>query len=159
MGCNWRPSKDFVVGIEADGWTSGIKGLAVDGSTPDVTFRTRNRWDADITLRLGMPVDRALLYVKGGAAVGHFDYTLQVFQNSFIGDSTRWGWLVGFGIEYALNYNWSIKAEYNHIDFGSHDVELGLGSPAHVRDTKNIFKVGVNYLFDSGGRPPLVTKY
>ena len=156
-GCNWQPSKTFVVGIEGDFWWSDIKGLAADG--PEISFRARNRWDGDITLRLGVPVDRALLYVKGGAAVGHFDYTLNFFSSTFSGDSTRWGWLIGAGIEFALDYNWSIKVEYNYIDFGHHDVDIGFGDPVQVHDRKNIIKFGLNYQLGDLGRGPISTRY
>ncbi len=29
------------------------------------------------------------------------------------------GWTIGAGAEYALNPSWSLKAEYQHFDFGS----------------------------------------
>jgi len=136
-GCNWRPIKDFIVGLEVEAWTSEIKGSAVNGTTSDVTFRIRNRWDADIAARLGIPLDGALLYVKGGVAEGHFDYTLQLFKGSLIGgESTRLGVLLGFGIEYALSHDLSIKGEYNYIDFGSSNVQLNFGNIVHVHDTR-----------------------
>jgi opacity protein-like surface antigen len=30
----------------------------------------------------------------------------------------RFGWMVGAGFEYALNNNWSVKVEYDYLDFG-----------------------------------------
>ncbi len=32
---------------------------------------------------------------------------------------TRTGWTAGVGLEYALNQNWSVRAEYDYLGFGS----------------------------------------
>ena len=34
--------------------------------------------------------------------------------------STRTGWTIGYGTEFDLGNNWSAKAEYDYISFGSH---------------------------------------
>ena len=34
--------------------------------------------------------------------------------------STRIGWTIGYGTEFDLGNNWSAKAEYDYISFGSH---------------------------------------
>jgi outer membrane immunogenic protein len=35
-----------------------------------------------------------------------------------MGGQDRVGWTVGTGIEWGLWQNWSVKAEYDYIDFG-----------------------------------------
>jgi outer membrane immunogenic protein len=75
----------------------------------------------------------------------------------------------------AIDRNWSIKAEYLHLDFGSFDqsvtgsgiiVNTNFGgtsvvvtqtvlSSFHTRVTDDVFRIGVNYRF--GG--PVVAKY
>jgi outer membrane immunogenic protein len=53
----------------------------------------------DITARLGYtPTDNTLFYLKGGPVLG---------------------WTIGAGVEYAVTPSLSIKAEYQHFDFGS----------------------------------------
>lgn len=163
-GCNWQPQGNFVFGIEGEVWWSDIKGtgLFVLQNATD-TLTTRNRWDADIALRFGIAADRALFYVKGGGAYGNFHYTdVNVVPNSptltMTGTADKFGWLVGAGVEYALDYNWSVKVEYNYIDFGRKVVTMTGPNAVYTTgnlDTKHIVKVGVNYLF--GG--PLVAKY
>ena len=74
------------------------------------------------------------------------------------------GLLVGAGIEHALTRNWTVKLEYDFIGFGSeaacrqpeHCLQLRRPRPvqtgtASISSTKQIVKVGVNYLFDVGG--------
>jgi outer membrane immunogenic protein len=163
-GCNWQPSKSFVLGIEGEFWWSGIRGS--QAIMPFVSdFTARNRWDADVALRVGVPIDRALIYVKGGAAFGSFSneahYVAPLVLN-YYGNYDRWGWLIGAGLEYALGNNWSAKIEYNYIDYGTGRVTfieaIGAAPPTYtfaIRDTKHVLKLGVNYLF--GG--PVVAKY
>jgi len=163
-GCNWQPQGNLVLGIEAEVWWSDIKGtgLFVLPNATD-TLTTRNRWDADVALRLGIAADRALFYVKGGGAYGRFNYTdTNVVPNaptlSLSGDADKFGWLIGAGVEYAIDYNWSVKAEYNYIDFGRKVVTMTGPGAVYTTgnlDTKHVVKIGVNYLF--GG--PVVAKY
>ena len=60
------------------------------------------------------------------------------------------------GVEYALDANWSVKLEYDHIDLGT--TRLALLSPAGLafvfdQDQQvHLLKVGLNYRF-AGGRP------
>ena len=106
--------------------------------------------------------DRHSLFVKGGAAFIHEQFHTTSIVPGFVLQSDkdlRWGWMVGGGIEQALNSNWSLKAEYNYSNFGTRDVELC--TPALVCDTFSIkqhihlVKVGINYRF--GG--PVVARY
>jgi outer membrane immunogenic protein len=93
----------------------------------------------DLTARLGYATDRTLFYVKGGAAIVDADFKTHYDGancltygectpkgNTKVGYSTfdfshsdtLLGWTVGAGAEYALNSSWSLKAEYQHFDFG-----------------------------------------
>ena len=68
------------------------------------------------------------------------------------------GFLIGAGIEHALTRNWTVKLEYNYIGFGSKqftttECSLGVCAPVGTNllsANKQVFKVGVNYLFDVG---------
>lgn len=91
----------------------------------------------DLTGRIGYSVDRTLFYAKGGIALldaefkanyagGNctFDYNCggnhDVYSTfNFSHSDTMVGWTAGAGAEYALNPSWSLKAEYQHFDFGS----------------------------------------
>ena len=73
--------------------------------------------------------DRTLIYAKGGAAWEELtaSSTWSSGQNGSDLDFTskagfhgiRLGWTVGAGIEHALTPNWSVKAEYFYLNFGS----------------------------------------
>jgi outer membrane immunogenic protein len=124
--------------------------------------------------RLGLAWDRVLFYAKGGAAWVNDDYSLSVAPGvpgglagvtTVTADKTRWGWMVGVGVEYAFAQNWSVKVEYNYMDFGTERVLLTsngaipgqLPFEEDISRKIQVVKVGVNYKFDWGG--PLVARY
>jgi len=117
--------------------------------------------------RLGYAHDHWLLYATGGVALTNAKVNqtialLAPFVISASTSSTRVGWTVGAGFEYAVSANWSLKAEYLYLDFGSVD-GIGVVTPPFpgltynntTRLTANLARVGVNYRF--GG--PVVAKY
>ena len=82
-----------------------------------------------------------------------------VFANGtgFGTSSTRVGWTIGYGTEFDLGNNWSAKAEYDYISFGSHTALASDGTTT-IRDWSDIsqVKVGLNYRF---GPTAVVAKY
>ena len=172
IGCNYQFSNNWVVGIEGEVSWSGIKGSFTapeDFADPGAfsRFESRNRWDSDVALRLGYAWNRSLLYAKAGVVFGNFSYTewhddfpsTHACPNggtcSVSFSKTVPGLLLGAGWEYALLNNWSIKAEYNYLNFASHNIpypSLGAALPNFgVHDTKHVIKIGVNYLFGDVG--------
>lgn len=170
-GYNWQ-SGVMVYGVEGDFSWSGIKGstacLLVLNCTAEV------KWIGDITGRVGVTVgDRGLLYVKGGGAWADSSYTAG--QNLTIGglgasgvvngavSDTRFGGVLGAGIEYAFMPGWSAKLEYDYYDFGKTDLSMpvvasgaiagvGAGSvkfnlPINVNQQVHTIRVGANYHF------------
>jgi outer membrane immunogenic protein len=57
------------------------------------------------------------------------------------------GWTVGGGIEYALTKNWSVKAEYLHVDLGQHTWFAGEFWQSSPTSTSETIRFGVNYKF------------
>jgi outer membrane immunogenic protein len=110
----------------------------------------------------------ALFYVKGGWAWAHFEAnTLSIntlnnaILNSVSGGETRNGWTVGGGVEYALAGSWSLKGEYNYLDFGTDRVTRSGATVTRFRDAEThvqVVKFGLNYRFGWGGTP-VVARY
>lgn len=140
LGYNWQTGV-FVLGVEGDFEWEDLK-----GSGPClIVFQcnVKHNWTADITGRLGVVAfDRALVYLKGGAAWQHSNYS---FGNSISvtapgtafsasanasASDTRLGVLLGTGIEYGFLPNWSAKIEYNFMDFGSRTLNFPLSVAA-----------------------------
>ena len=88
------------------------------------TDRIRSRVDALGTFagRLGYAMDRSLLYVKGGGAWAHDKFSITDIPTGITYarfDQTRWGWMIGAGLEHGITVNWSAKIEYNFMDLGT----------------------------------------
>lgn len=148
----------LVLGAGADFAWTGMKGssnwLGGPAGTNFRDARTSFNWLGTLTGRIGFAFDRTLLYVKGGGAWANVEYNHTGGGNApryLSGSATRAGWLVGAGVEHAWQNNWSMKIEYNYIDFGSKRVALtddtrsaifGIETKAHT------VKLGLNYRFD-----------
>jgi outer membrane immunogenic protein len=138
--------------------------------------RVSLRWLSTVRARVGLPVtaDRGLLYLTGGLALGGVsssgsvrivnDCCLVAWGGS--NSSTRTGYTVGGGFEYALTDHWTTKVEYLYYNLGNatHALNLddiagpaGLAYPtlgntvAPIHGT--IVRTGFNYKF--GGTQPL----
>lgn len=165
IGCDWQTGQ-LVVGLAASGSWSGIKSHFSERGDDDFDLITRNRWDFDISARLGFAIDRALIYGKVGAAWGKFNFR---YQDAFdagdhdIGSGTFKGLLLGTGFEYAFAPNWTAMLEYNYIGYPNKvvhftstvDDDYDLSSSA----SKHIVKVGLNYRFGGLGKGPVVAGY
>jgi outer membrane immunogenic protein len=164
LGCNVQTGH-IVFGLEGEAAWSGLKNsfdFAQPGFLLDVT--DRNRWSADLAVRAGVAVERALIYGKVGVAEGQFGLsetvTIAPLSNFANGSGTLNGVLLGAGIEYALAPNWSAKLEYNHIDyFGKtlHFDASGFNFNGPFDQTEaaqvNIVKAGINYRFGGADQP------
>jgi opacity protein-like surface antigen len=130
----------------------------------------RSQWFATFRGRLGVVAgSRHLFYVTGGGAIAEFralkalDFPGAVgfrYEGSVSG--ARLGWVVGGGYEFAISGNWTVKAEYLHLDFGSRSAL----APQNVANTpfawnynfrfrEDVVRLGLNYRL--GG--PVVARY
>jgi outer membrane immunogenic protein len=170
-GYNWQTGF-LVLGVEGD-----FDAASLQGNAPCLVVfacNVKHNWQADITGRVGVvAIDRALIYVKGGAAWEQSNYSLgnsitvggagTAFLNASA-SATRTGGLLGMGVEYKFLSHWSTKLEYNFIDFGNQSVNFPItvggaalppaltaalagGVPATLREYQHIIKAGVNYAF------------
>ena len=114
------------------------------------------------TAQIGFGWDTWLWYVKGGAAVTSNNFTV---SDTLLGighcpaNSTRWGGVVGTGIEYGFGPNWSVALEYDHLFMDSRT--LAVVSPAstfngtllHSSQDVDMITVRFNYRFGGYGGP------
>jgi outer membrane immunogenic protein len=123
-------------------------------------FSFKDRLQSSIKGRLGRALHwhkKILLpYVTAGVSFAN----VQLTYNNEGGDyyyksTTAPGWLLGAGMEWAVNANWSLRAEYSYIDYGSAinmniPSVFGLIDPngvAHAKLSSNNIAVSVNYWF------------
>lgn len=150
LGYNFQAGA-WVYGVEAQGSFANIT-----GSRPSAAFRgLQNRSDIDMlgTLagRVGLAQNNLLWFVKGGGAWADSDFDISGRLRAQWNQS-RAGWLLGGGAEYGLTANWSIKVEYNYIDFGSETTKAigcgsGCGFSEQVEQHVHVVMGGFNYRF------------
>ncbi|MTW17935.1 outer membrane beta-barrel protein [Rhodoplanes serenus] len=167
LGCNWQPvGSQFVLGLEGELGYMSLEGSAYNPllGAFDTSSTKVGDWYGMITGRLGFAWDRALIYVKGGAAF--VDVETALYYPGFTTASsseTVATWTVGGGIEYALDFNWSIKAEYMYIGLDQTYTNVLVASPTaaayYDQEVSGIHtaKVGINYRF--GGGAPVMARY
>lgn len=120
VGYNYQFSPNFVAGVEGDLEWSGLKD-SVSSAVVGVSHRTKVDWQGSVRGRLGVAFDRALIYATGGVAFADVKTDVSTFPggvNLLSNSSTRAGWTLGGGIEYALTNNITIRGEYRYSDYG-----------------------------------------
>lgn len=159
IGYNYQIAS-VVLGLEGD-----VNGASYRGSTAlgAGTLTTTNDIDGSIRGRLGVAFDRALIYSTGGVAFAPFRN--QFALGGLVDDqtSTRLGWTVGGGIEYAITNNWSIRAEYRYTDYGHYSDVLatttGGALSVNKHETDNRIQAGFSYKFGAPAPLPAIAKY
>jgi outer membrane immunogenic protein len=163
IGYRWQAGT-WVFGLEAQGNWADFRGSNV--SLIDPTVRNDSRIDAFglFTGQVGWAVNNVLFYVKGGAAVTadrfrRFDVPTGVLIAT-TGDDTRWGGVVGAGLEFGFAPNWTAGVEYNHLFMQDRthtfvDTTGAFFATDRIRQDVDLVTVRVNYRW--GG--PVIAKY
>ena len=126
-----------VVGVEADfAWrkATGTTGRTFATFGDQLTFNTEQKWVGTVRGRLGWtPANAWLVYATGGLAYGKVsDQFSQAVvappgfagSRSISSDSSKLGWTLGAGTEYAFSRAWSLGLEYLYIKLGSQSLSL-----------------------------------
>ncbi|PZR95168.1 MAG: hypothetical protein DI537_05130 [Stutzerimonas stutzeri] len=176
IGYNYQISPSFVLGAEADyGWTNAENRASFSNTIevfPGVAYynvnaKTRTQLDSfgSVRGRIGYLVTpNLMLYGTGGLAFGSVKNSAHVVDTLAVpagiatfsdvtakSTKTKVGWTAGVGAEYALNRNWSVKAEYLYANLGKTNVSFpGAGLYNFTTKTRNeyqLFRAGLNYRF------------
>jgi outer membrane immunogenic protein len=161
IGYNWQGTTGLVLGVEVDFQASTINDrnvLVYADSNEEYTSRLD--WYGTVRGRIGYARGPALIYGTGGFAFGglHTAYQYAGYDYRFEGTAT--GYVVGGGIEYQLTPAWSVKAEYQYLNFGKNapcyeGYCWGTGDSTETlrTDDYHTFWVGLN--LHLGGYEPL----
>jgi hypothetical protein len=81
----------------------------------------------------------------------------------FFANQTRVGWLFGAGIEHFFARHWSLKLEYNHMEFGGRSVSFfDEGTDfftEEIHQRINLVKLGISYHFSAAAADPALRAY
>jgi outer membrane immunogenic protein len=171
IGYRWQ-SAGWVFGLEAQGDWADLKGSNVSVFIPNWTNNSKIEAIGLFTGQVGYAWNNVLWYVKGGAAVTDDKYrgTVTTTLPGVLFDSaseTRWGGVVGTGLEFGFAPNWSLAVEYDHLFMGNRAITFTsagvlAGIPAgsifrtdSIRQDVDMVTARINYRF--GG--PAVGRY
>ena len=180
-GYNWQTGA-FVLGVvtDFDGTTlsknfnyssSPFTGTGVpfllNGDTLNVNAKASLDWLGTTRAKVGFvvtPDNRLQIYGTGGVAYGGGSAHFNVYDSNYNAywsgnpSSTRVGWTIGAGVEYAVTNNVTIGAEYLYVDLGSTHITANPNSiassalpnvyaTAKINYNASIFRALVNYKF------------
>jgi outer membrane immunogenic protein len=141
---------NFFFGLEGDLQTAGISGSS-SASGGGFTFVASASvdWFATARVRGGFASDTMLVYATGGLALAgvDFDATFKTGNTSvhLSNDETHFGFVLGAGLEVALRSNWSLKLEYQYLNFGSHSANGAYAfTNTRVVDCWDVVTTGTN---------------
>jgi outer membrane immunogenic protein len=178
LGFNYEFVSHWVAGVEADIDWAHITGsssaceFTAAGVTSCSNAASKIDYFGTVRGRLGYAFGNVLLYGTGGFAWAHHSNavtltcqgsgcpgtTLPFATNTSSASSTPDGWTAGGGVEWLFLPNWTVRAEYLHLQFNSDSQNFSFtgtvagfpliaNSHASLRTDLDIARVGVNYLF------------
>lgn len=162
-GYRWQFS-NWVLGVELQGDWAHLKGSNANQAVRiPATNETRIDAIGMVTGQVGYAWNNILWYAKGGVAAVSDKYSTFFTANNIVYNEareTRWGAVVGTGIEFGFVPNWSVALEYDHLFMGTKDVTFPQNAIAvtrsdSIRQDVDMGTIRVNYRF--GG--PVVAKY
>jgi outer membrane immunogenic protein len=175
-GYNWQ-NGSTVLGLETDFGAFHFRGsqsvsanypVSAHVSTANIFMvgtSVEANWLFTARGRIGWIVKPNILaYATGGLAVTQLEVANSFSDNHVppaIGggsnSATKLGWVLGGGLEWAFDKNWSAKVEYLYVDFGSATVNSTIFNPqppgysqaisTSADLTAQIARVGINYKF------------
>jgi outer membrane immunogenic protein len=159
LGYRWQAGT-WVFGVEAQGNWADFKGSNASLAFAGVTNESRIDAFGLFTGQVGYAANNVLFYVKGGAAVTSNEYrtfaTATNVLTSSTSDDTRWGGVVGVGLEYGFAPNWSVGIEYDHMFM--QDRTYTFITPAgafagsdRIRQDVDLVTARLNYKFGGAG--------
>lgn len=159
-------SAAWTFGLEAQGDWSSLKGSNASTFVLGGTNQSRINALGLFTGQVGYTWNNVLWYLKGGAAVANEKYAGLISATGVTFDQaseTRWGGVVGTGVELSFAPNWSVGADYSHLFMPDRSITLTtavapVGAASRVdslRQDVDIGTVRVNYRW--GG--PVIAKH
>jgi outer membrane immunogenic protein len=161
IGYRWQAGT-IVFGLEGQGDWAGLSGSNVSLVTGN-TDRSRLNGFGLFTGQLGLAINSALFYAKGGAAVTSSKYDILSPAGVLLAsgnNNTRWGGTAGVGLEWGFTPNWTFGVEYDHIFTDKQLVNFTTPAGVAFRTDRiggdtDLLTARVNYRW--GG--PVVAKY
>lgn len=149
IGYNHMLDNNVVLGLEAGASLANLSKHSSDNVAGTEFWRKLN-WTGTLTGTLGYAMDSTMLYGKAGLAVGGFEVGHDQGGTNISSKSTQYGYVLGAGVEYAFDPNWSVNVEYDYMNFGKDSIHVsGPSADIFLKQGGDVHQVmaGVNYRF------------
>jgi len=150
IGFNYQ-TRYWVWGIEADASWANISNTVTDGFS---AFKGGIDWLASLRARGGIAIDDTYVYLTGGLAAAGLNSGWGFGYASPLGcpcdqvvKESKFGWVVGAGVEHMLTQHISVKGEALYYDFGTVDKTFVFGSTYRSQFSHEVFvgRLGLNF--------------
>lgn len=152
---------NVVLGARVGALWTGVRGSGTAISCPAAACFLNNSTTQNdqvtsaqtLQLDVGYAMGEWLPYVTAGGALGQFKgygSVSNVFGSTkFSYTKSVGGWLVGGGVERRIDPHWSVKAEYEYLNFPAFTeiAPAGAIGQTGVKIDENLFQVGLNFQF------------
>lgn len=159
VGYNYQAGA-FVFGVEGTGGYLNLNGTNFSADPPgdgDDVGTVRYGWYGTLAARLGVAVDRTLLFATAGGVLTQID----TLYGDLAGappvidpaDATaltggQFGYVLGGGAEFAFDNNWTARLEYNFLNLGADTTANQQDDTFTQRNSAHLVRFGLNYLFN-----------
>jgi len=144
VGYNYQMGQ-AVFGLEGDLDWSDLRGSTTGGVCLGTSCETHNSWVATTRGSVGYAFGRVMPFLTGGAAFGDIKATAAGIGSQ---TTTKAGWTLGGGAEFAVAGPWTAKVEYLYVDLGKASCGIAsCGAATDVSFTSNLVRAGINYRF------------
>lgn len=150
IGGRWQ-SGYVVLGIEAEASFANFDDSAPNTSVAGFTNAVKIDWLGTITAQAGIQTGRVHGYLEAGIAFTGSEYSVTDTRGGPVNLSqsvsdTRSGVVFGGGLEYLLGGSWSIRGEYNYLNFGANDYRIA-NDTWSIDQTMHIGRFAILYRF------------
>jgi outer membrane immunogenic protein len=148
-GYNWMWDENFLFGLEADIGVINVSQGATEVFDGHVWSTNIGPFWGTFRGRAGYTMDNILMFVTGGLVVASIDDTSigNTPGETAKEDDLNVGWVIGGGVEYALDNSWTLKAEYLHMDFGRTDGQSANNEDYYFENEVDLIRFGANMRF------------
>jgi outer membrane immunogenic protein len=145
VGANWQTGQ-WVFGLEGDADWANIKGSTSTACVPNC--ETKSNFFSTVRGRTGVAFGTVLPYLTGGLAIADIESGGR--GTGTTSSTTKAGWTIGTGVEWAVVGPWTAKVEYLYADLGKASCSVaicGATGPTDVSLKENVVRAGLNYRF------------
>jgi len=147
VGFNWQ-ANNWVYGVEGHLSAHRMRGnetLEANGESVDA--RTDVRGLASLRGRVGFAADRTLFFVTAGPASGNIRHRTVTDDVQASQSRNASGFVIGVGVEHAMEGGWGIRGDLEHYRFSSRDFTTGGEDFSGVRPRVNMARVSAVFRF------------